>query len=129
VGEGIVFYPQITSNLRKDITYLMFKAKGEQHRVRKASKPIEVDPAVVSTIEDFVTTFATAPRFAQGLNEVCGPTGPTMRDLGSFLGWVGRDIQKEGDFELERGGLTWKQVAKSVTLSAKAWFMTELGKR
>lgn len=124
-GEGLVLYPMIDSTDREDITALMFKAKGEKHRVRKARKAVEIDPAVVASVEAFVSTFVTEARLEQGFNEAC-PKDATMRDLGAFLKWVAGDLQKEGGADLEAAGLTWKNVQKAVTEAAKKWFRQQL---
>ncbi|MFK7990445.1 MAG: RNA ligase family protein [Sandaracinaceae bacterium] len=121
-GEGIVLYPQIDSSARGAITALLFKAKGEKHRVRKAKQAVEVDPEVARSVEAFVATFATEGRFAQGVSEVCaGP--PAMKDMGAFLRWVGQDVRKESADDLAAAGLEWKQINKAVTAVAKQWFI------
>ena len=124
-GEGLVLYPQLESDARDDITALMFKAKGEKHRVRKSKRAVEVDPAVASSIEELVQTFATDARFAQGVTEVCAD-GATMKAMGAFLKWVNHDIQKESADDLAAAGLEWKQVAKPITSAARAWFVAQV---
>lgn len=120
-GEGLVLYPQIESSDRDEITALMFKAKGEKHRVRKSHKAVEIDPETLASVEAFVSTFVTDARLEQGLSEAC-PDEPTMRDIGAFLKWVSADVRKESSDDLEAAGLTWKEVAKPVTNAAKKWF-------
>ncbi len=93
--------------------------------MRKARKAVEIDPAVVASVEAFVLTFVTEARLEQGFNEAC-PKDATMRDLGAFLKWVAGDLQKEGGADLEAAGLTWKNVQKAVTEAAKKWFRQRL---
>lgn len=123
-GEGVVLYPQIDGE-RDDITSLMFKAKGDKHRVRKSAKAVEVDPAIARSIQEFVDTFVTEARLHQGLTEVC-PDGATMRQIGGFLKWMNSDVRKESSGDLEAAGLEWRQVAKAVTGVCKAWFRAQL---
>lgn len=124
-GEGIVLYPQLASAARDDITALMFKAKGDKHRVRKSKKAVEIDPEVLRSVEAFVETFATEARFEQGLAEAC-PDPATMKHMGGFLKWVGQDVKKESAADLESASLEWKQVAKPLTTAARKWFMAKL---
>lgn len=121
-GEGIVLYPQLETDLRDEITSLMFKAKGDKHRVRKSKKAVEVDPDVLRSVEAFVATFVTEARLSQGLAEAC-PERPTMKDMGGFLRWVGQDIKKESQADLDAAALEWKHVGKAVTSAAKTWFV------
>jgi tRNA-binding EMAP/Myf-like protein len=124
-GEGLVLYPQIESTQRDDVAALLFKAKGDKHRVRKAKKAVEVAPEVARSVEAFVATFATEARLAQGLAEAC-PAGASMKQMGAFLKWVSQDVRKESVSDLEAAGLEWGQVAKAITNAARLWFRANL---
>lgn len=127
VCEGLVFYPFVDSAFsdREAITRTMFKAKGELHRVQRKKEAAQVDPEVVTSIEDFVAMFVTEPRLQQALSE--GVQGElSKRRTGDFLKWIGRDVKKESEAELEASGLTWKQVAKGVSVAARGWYFAKV---
>jgi len=126
VGEGLVFYPTVTGVLggaanREEMTKMMFKAKGEKHRVVKQKKAVVVDVAVLASVDAFVETFVTENRCQQALTEACG--GEFDRKFtGKFLQWMAKDVLSESADELEASGLTWKQVAKKVQEVSRNWF-------
>ncbi len=129
VGEGVVLYPTHVNGvhlgvpLRESLSFLLVKAKGEKHRVKKAKLAASLAPEVAANVGAFVEMFATAARFEQGLSEV-GPV--THRNTGAFLKWVALDIKKESVHELEVAGLSWKHVAKPVTEAAKTFWFARL---
>lgn len=131
IGEGIVYYP-ITDNVhegfedREVITRPMFKAKGEKHKVQrtKNKQAVQIDPDVLASIEEFVAAFVTEARCEQGVAAACdGSFAPNL--TGKFLGWMGKDVEKEAKAELEASGLTWKQVAGPVNNAARAWYLAK----
>ena len=131
IGEGVVYYP-ITPNVhagfedRGKITGPMFKAKGEAHKTNatKKKQAVQIDPDVLASIEEFVAAFVTEARCEQGVAEACGGEAE-MKLTGKFLGWMGKDVEKESKAELEVSGLTWKQVDKAVNAAAREWFITK----
>ncbi len=126
IGEGVVMYP-----LREDTNMcsrewwrrLAFKAKGEKHRVKKASRAVEVDPEELRGLQEFVAAFVTQQRCEQGLGVVLKGEQPDMRKTGEFIAWLSKDVEKESRTELEASGLTWKQVAGDVNKAARTWYM------
>ncbi|MEM6991241.1 MAG: RNA ligase family protein [Myxococcota bacterium] len=129
LGEGVVLYPEMPAEVdeagtidRDRYTALMFKAKGEAHRVAKQKKPAQIDPEVARSVAEFVALMVTEARLAQALEEGTGGD-VDMRRLGEFLKAVATDVRKEGVVELEAANLTWKQVASAITARAKAWFV------
>lgn len=131
VGEGIVFYPvpdAVTgSTPRSTLSRLMFKAKGEKHRVKAAKVAVEVDATLLANTEQFVATFVTEPRLQQGLTVACGGDA-SPQNTGKFLKWVSEDCLKEGQADLAESGIEWKQVAGAVQNAARKWFLTQVGK-
>lgn len=127
LGEGLVLYPQLATQNRDAITELMFKAKGEKHTVVKQKKIILKDPEVVATIDAFVEKFVTTNRLFQGVVEGTDRSY-TMQQMGAFLKWVGNDVRKESEDELEVAELKWSAVAKQVAARAKLWYVTEIKK-
>ncbi len=126
VGEGLVMYPETDDVvIREGYTELMFKAKGEQHRVVKTKTSVEVDPAIAADVEQFVELFVTEARLNQALNEACNGE-LNIRKMGQFLKWISLDIQKESTAELAAADLTWKQVHKSVSNAAREWYAKKI---
>jgi len=119
IGEGLVFVPIDVDLNRLTYSDLIFKAKGEKHRVSKQKNAVQINPEVVKNIEDFVQMVVTDQRLEQGF-EIVGEA--TTKNIGPFLKWMGNDIQREASDELEISGLVWKDVAKSVNTAALIWF-------
>lgn len=128
LGEGVVLYPVEGvawdgegGTDRDRYVDLMFKAKGEEHRVTRQKKAVQLDPEVARSVDEFVALVVTPARLEQGLEQVCGGK-VELRRMGELLQWVGQDVHKESAAELATAGLEWKQVAKSVTLAAQRWY-------
>ena len=144
VGEGLVLYPETDKLvIREGYTELIFKAKGEKHRVVKNKQAVQIDPEVAKSIEEFVELFLTDARLEQALLEACNGE-LDVKNMGQFLKWISLDVQKESEAELtaaQRGRadrpsfgrlegecprLTWKQVNKSLSTSARKWYMNKI---
>jgi tRNA-binding EMAP/Myf-like protein len=128
LGEGVVLYPvegvpwDAEGGTDRDrYVDLMFKAKGEEHRVNRQKKAAQIDPEVARGVEEFVALVVTPARLEQGLEQVCGGR-VDLRRMGELLAWVGHDVQKESTAELAAAGLEWKQVAKAVGQAAQRWY-------
>ena len=121
-GEGIVLYP-ILGPLPKaeEVKSLMFKAKGEKHKVIKTKKSAQIDPEVAKSIDEFVDMFVTPTRLDQALEEGCGGKVDTKL-TGDFLKWIHKDILKESESELNVSGLKWKQVVKPISQKSVKWY-------
>ena len=129
-GEGYVLYPihifeqqgpTYSNSITGDFDYsrLMFKAKGEGHKVVKNKAAVIIDPEKVAKFSDFAEKFVTEARCLQGVQAV---GGLDIKKMGEFLKWIGNDIIKESEDELEVSGMQWKDVAKSVNGKASNWF-------
>lgn len=121
VGEGIVWKP--TGGYQGDSRFY-FKSKGMKHQGGKEAKiKIAIDPEVLKSINDFVDFSCTNSRLQQGL-EAIKEKGLEleMKNMGTFLRWVGDDIQRECALELETSSLGWKEVSKPVTIKARDWY-------
>jgi len=130
MGEGVVMYPVHDDMLkgpleRGFVTRWMFKAKGEKHQVVRQNKPAQLDPELVKSIQGFVDLVATPARLEQAIGEACSDP-LDIKQIGGFLKWIMNDIHKETQVELEQSGLEWKQVAKALTNTVKAWFIGRL---
>jgi hypothetical protein len=132
VGEGLVLFPvpeaehELGPRPRRDVTELLWKAKGVKHKVTRSDKVVQIDPLIVASVAAFADLFVTEQRLEQGLVEVFGSERPTHQGIGPFLRWFGQDVKKESVAELEAADLTWKQVAKAVNTRAKTWLMPRL---
>lgn len=119
-GEGLVFVAR--DHLTRDMYgSLTFKAKAEHHRVQKTKKAASVVMEIPENVKAFVEMFVTTPRMEQAVSEACGGViDPKL--TGDFLKWMGQDVKKESEAELEEAGLEWKDVTKQVTSAALAWW-------
>lgn len=128
VGEGVVLYPVDPVSLderggadRDLYAPLMFKAKGEKHRVNRQPKAVQVDPQLAGSLAAFVEQFVTPARLEQGATEACEGQFE-MRRMGDFLKWLGRDVFKESELEREALGVEWKKLAKAVAHAGQRWY-------
>lgn len=125
VGEGLVMSP-ITTNFdgidRDFYSALTFKAKSEAHRVKATVKAVSVRMEVPEEARSFVDMFVTEARCEQALREACGGLAEKQR-TSDFLKWLGGDVKKESETELELAGLEWKTVAPLVNKAAAVWFI------
>ena len=122
IGEGLVLFPE-SNELAERLSYaeLLFKAKGEKHQAVKTKQPVQIDPEIAKSIDDFVNLFVTPARLEQAVTEV-GYGEFDMDKIGAFLKWFNADVQKESVAELEVAQLTWKDVNKAVMNAAKKWY-------
>ena len=132
-GEGIVFHPMIdgTPFIQRDYySNLIFKAKGEKHKVTKQRNAVQIDPEVMASITEFVQASVTEARLEQAAREVgrgvtCCELDFDMKKVGPFLAWIGNDIKREMADELEASGLNWKEVQKNIQVSARTWYIAK----
>ena len=129
VGEGLVYYP-VSHEGREAFVNLVFKAKGEQHRVVRARAAAQVDPEVARGVEQFAEMVLTDARLEQGARAVTpdGACEYDARRIGAFLTWVQADVVKETATELEASGLTWDRVQRAVTDRARRWYLARLAR-
>jgi RNA ligase len=122
IGEGLVMFPE-SGELAERLSYaeLLFKAKGEKHQAVKTKQPVQIDPEVAQSIDDFVNLFVTPARLEQAVTAV-GCDRFEMAKIGNFLQWFVADVQKESVAELEAAQLSWKEVNKAVMNVAKTWY-------
>lgn len=125
VGEGLVFYPQVERHNYDPEVYqnLMFKAKGEKHRVVKAKAAATVNPETAASADAFVDMVVTEARLLQGVEKAA--QGFDKKLTGAFVAWVLADVQKETESELQASGLTWKDVQKLITDKARKWYLAK----
>lgn len=120
-GEGFVVTPHTTEY--EDFYNWSFKIKTETHSVNKSSKSVVAKAEASKDVIDFVDRFVTEPRLEQAVSELGGDDEMDMKKMGDFLKWMGQDIKKESEDELEASGLEWKNVSKHITNKSRLWFM------
>jgi len=130
LGEGLVFYPIINNEsimTRKCLKSYTFKAKGEKHKTVKTKNKVQISPEVMESIEEFADKTVTEARLEQAVREISkGEFKFEDKLIGPFIGWIGKDVKKETQAELEASDLTWKQVQKCVTTKARDWYLNKL---
>lgn len=124
LGEGLVYYP-ISHPGYKAFSDLAFKAKGEKHKVVNVKAPAQVNPEAVANASAFAELVLTEARLEQGARAVShdGELIFDIKTIGKFLGWIGQDVSKECQAELEASNLEWKMVAKTISDKARVWYL------
>lgn len=129
LGEGIVFFPiidRLPFIKRHFFSSLIFKAKGEKHKVTKQRNAIQIDPEVMASISEFIQKTVTEARLEQGAREVGrGELEFDMKKIGPFLAWIGNDVKRETTDELEASNLSWKDVQKNLQAEARTWYIAK----
>ena len=131
-GEGLVFYPvqeAIGQDTMEDYFTAMFKAKGEKHKTVAQKAPAQADPEVVKGLQDFAALVLAEARLEQGALVVKPdgePASYDMKRMGTFLGWISKDVAKECGPELTASGLDAKAASKAVTEHARKWYLAKI---
>ena len=120
LGEGIVYQPVDAKYCWDSGNW--FKVKGEKHSVSKVKTLAAVCPEKLESIQKFVDYAVTDNRLEQGLQEV----GLGQKLVGTFIGWVSRDINKEEGDVLEANSLSMKDIGKQVSTIARNFYLTKL---
>jgi hypothetical protein len=121
VGEGIVYYP-ISHSGRKAFGDLAFKAKGNHHKMVAKQKPVQVDPAIAQSLQDFAMLVCTPARLEQGITESAA-SDFDVKNMGKFLQWIMADVEKECRAEIEASHLEQRAAKKACMNYARIWFM------
>ena len=122
LGEGYVWTP-VSDDYSWD-SGNFFKTKGEKHSVSKTKSVAAVDTEKLSSIQAFVDYAITEVRLQQGLGEV----GLSQKSIGTFIGWVAKDINKEESDTLENNNLTMKDVGSVMSNKSRTWYIGQLNK-
>lgn len=122
LGEGYVWTPTDTDYCWDSGNW--FKTKGEKHSVSKVKSVAAINPEELNSIKDFVEYAVTENRLQQGMSEV----GKDQKLIGSFIGWINKDIYKEEGDVLEASGLTMKVVGGYLANKARTWYIEEINK-
>lgn len=122
-GEGLVYVPVMYQDrngvveriVRRNVySKYAFKAKCESHRVKKTKAAATRKVEVPENVKAFVDVFVTDQRVNQAVTESCEGVY-SLSNIPKFLAWIGPDVKKESEVELQKMGLEWKDVSKHVT--------------
>lgn len=125
IGEGAVW--QCISELPY-YQGLRFKVKGEKHSVSKVRTLAEVNPEKVASINEFVARTTTVNRLQQMKDKLVEMEldANDVRNIGTFLKYVGQDIIKEESDTLEVSGLNSKDVMGKISQVSRNWFLANI---
>lgn len=124
VGEGLVFYPVSAAHQGyTSFSNLVFKAKGEKHRVLKTKQAVQVSLPETDSIKTFVDTFVTEARLNQGSNTVGKVSNKNVK---KFMMWVLDDVKKESKMELENSKLDWNLISKEIENKSREWYLSKV---
>lgn len=119
-GEGIVWksrgiYPSV-----------MFKSKGEKHKVvsNKKKVPVQIDPEKLDNINQFLNYAVTEQRLEQGLQAIGGEASDSS--IGPLIQWMIKDILAEESDTLTSNSLTIKDVSKGIADTSRKWILNKL---
>src|SRR5579862_1213522 len=84
-GEGIVWKAYHDNKL------LLFKTKGEKHRISKTKETVAINPDKVNSVAEFVEYAVTDNRFNQAIEKVFGNVRVDIKLIGEVLKWVNQD--------------------------------------
>lgn len=127
VGEGIVWWPVFTSDFNTHD--LAFKVKGEKHSETKVKTLAAVDVEKIASINELVDSILTEHRLEKKLDSL-KELGVEfdIKNTGTFLKLVGKDVSKEESDTIEASGLPNNEVMSAVQRKAKQWWVNELRK-
>ena len=122
IGEGIVVTFKYKGGL------LRFKVKGDKHANSKVKKLKPVDLVKEQKKIDFVNLVCIPIRLEQAWQTTFGieDQNPDIKETGTFLRNVIKDIMKEETDILVEMGLEPKEVNGMISKQARTWFMEQL---
>ena len=124
IGEGLVYYavhstvPTFSTASRS----LMFKAKGEKHRVTKSPRAAttEIDVQRRMDSKRLAETLCTDARLEQGAREVFADEYDPNK-IGAFIAWITDDVFKECAPEIAAAEVDTKVFQASLARRAAIW--------
>ena len=122
IGEGIVWSP--VDNISSE---LVFKTKGEEHKVSKTKDAIPVDIERVNSINALVDIVLAEGRLEQALAQLT-EDGHSLDKSSTphFMKWIIADIEKEESDTITENGFVMKDVSKAISNRARTWFFAKL---
>lgn len=126
IGEGVV-WKNITPHPAVENLNLFFKVKGKEHSVSHVTSLAMVDTEKVKNIAEFVEKVVTENRLKQGLEYLAEQHLPANQEnIKTFISWVVKDCFKEEKDMVIESNLQEKDVAQSVAIKAKDWFLSKI---
>lgn len=126
IGAGAVFSAQPHETF--NVSGVRFKCKGSAHSESKVKTLAEVDPEKIKGIAEFVEYAATDYRldkiYGKLTEDLSEP--PSMRNTGDYIKAVCQDIIKEETDTIVASGIEWKEIAKSITIKARNFFINKI---
>ena len=124
IGEGAVF-----SFLYKKVLY-QFKVKGDRHAGKSKVKTLKkVDNERLQKINDVAQEVSRVWRLDQMFteaNDLNNGGTPDMRNMGTFMKLVNKDIIKEESDTIRAAGLEPKEIFKTVSVINREFFVAKM---
>jgi hypothetical protein len=114
IGEGLVYYPLMTTFQFVSKSRLMFKAKGAEHQMIAGAKPASLRVTEIPDTTRLTQALVSPARLEQMLKETFGDEPPDVKRMGDFLRALMADIEKECKEEIAASGIEWKTIVKAV---------------
>jgi len=122
IGEGIVWSP--VDNVSSE---LIFKTKGDEHKVSKTKDRVPVDIERVNSINALVDVVLAEGRLEQALAYLKENDIPLEKSsVPHFMKWIITDIEKEESDTITENGFVMKDISKSISNKARTWFFDQL---
>lgn len=126
IGEGVV-WKNITAHPALENLNLFFKVKGKEHSVSHVTSLAMVDTEKVKNIAEFVEKVVTENRLKQGLEYLSEQhLTANEENIKTFISWVVKDCFKEEKDMIVESNLQEKDVAQSIAIKAKDWFLSKI---
>ena len=123
VGEGIVVSFMYKDNMHS------FKVKGERHSKSKVKTLKPVDEEKLQKIQDCAQHCTPAWRLEQMFseaNDTINENEPTIKNMGTFLKLLNKDILKEEADFINAAGLEPKAIFGKTSQIARNWYQEQL---
>lgn len=127
IGEGVVWTAVPDSTIGINLNGICMKVKGKLHSASKVKSLAPVDTEKVASIAEFSDRVLTESRLKQGLDKLREMgLEATPENTGTYLKWVCGDVFKEELDTLLASGLTTKDVAGKLSVTARNFYLKVL---
>ncbi len=121
-GEGIVW-----TEWEQTHGCLTFKVKGRQHAIVNSKILVPVHTLKLNSMQDFVKYACTKNRMQQAYYSLHQEFGSIeTKDFTRFVRWLAEDIIKEEKDTMDVAHINAKDMTRSITSKAQAWFNNRL---
>jgi len=123
-GEGLVWCCKTPGWESSDV---WFKTKGDDHKVSKSEKLVEIDPEKAKNAAEFCEKVLTEARLQQGLDHLIqNNLEIDTKNTGVFMKWIHTDVLKEEYDVIAVSGLEEKSIGKVIASKAREWFFSKM---